>query len=150
MSTADKPFGVAWIGGRALVGLAAVLFIVSTTFPIVASVWPMGRVSIWAGMVDVGLAFVLVLLAMWIEARGRGGVDDRTRRASHRGYRVVMSVPLVLLVTFFLAPHVFRWDVLLPGLAWRAWLLCYSLPAACAVWMGEPAAAGAAIERETR
>jgi hypothetical protein len=37
------------------------------------------------------------------------------------------------IVVFFLAGDHVRWDVLLPGLAWRGWLLMYSLPAALAL-----------------
>ena len=48
-------------------------------------------------------------------------------------YQAIASVPLPLLVVFFLAGAYVRWDVLLPGLAWRGWLLMYSLPAALAL-----------------
>lgn len=140
----------AGLPGRTLVAVAGGLFLLSTAFPVVASLTPADRVSTLAGVIDVGLAFVLVLLGAWIEGRGGARIDDRTRRASHQAYRVVTSLPLVLLVTFFVVPHAFRWEVLLPGLAWRVWLLCFSLPAACALWMGALPAASAAIDRETR
>ena len=33
------------------------------------------------------------------------------------------------------------WDVLLPGLGWRTWLLVYAFPAWLTLWTGGPAAA---------
>jgi len=48
-------------------------------------------------------------------------------------YRVTGAVPLLLLVIFFLAGPDVRWDILLVGLAWRGWLLMYSLPAMLAM-----------------
>ena len=43
------------------------------------------------------------------------------------------AVPLVLLVVFFIAGSHVRWEVLLTGFAWRAWLLMHSLPATLAL-----------------
>jgi hypothetical protein len=40
---------------------------------------------------------------------------------------------------FLVSPQIVRWDVLLPGLAWRVWLLGYGLPLACALWSNAPA-----------
>ena len=45
-------------------------------------------------------------------------------------------VPLVLLVVFFLAGDAVRWHVLLPGLAWRAWLFVVALPSWLALGPG--------------
>jgi hypothetical protein len=39
-----------------------------------------------------------------------------------------------LLALFFVFGDRITWNVLLPGLAWRAWLLMYTLPAAIAAY----------------
>ncbi len=87
----------------------------------------------WIGWLDVTLAFVVVGLMLVIEAVARGKIDDEIKQVSYRLYRVLANLPIVLLVVFFVFGNQIRWDVLLPGLAWRIWLLLYTLPAGLAV-----------------
>lgn len=121
------------VSGRVLVIVSAAMLSVSTVFPIVASLLPPDAVARWVGVVDVALAFIVVVLSMLIDSRGRGHINEGTVRAAYSFYRVAASFPLVLLVVFFLSGDAIRWDVLLPGLAWRSWVLLYTYPAAYAV-----------------
>ncbi len=66
-------------------------------------------------------------------------MGDYAIRVSYRIYRGLASGPLALLVLFFVVGDHIRWHVLLPGLAWRAWLLMYSLPAAIAAYQSDQA-----------
>ena len=38
------------------------------------------------------------------------------------------------LVLFFVAGDLIHWSILLPGLAWRAWIFAWVLPSALALW----------------
>ena len=106
---------------------------ISTAFPIVASLWSADAPT-WVGILDVILAFVAVGLAFRVVTLAEKRVDDRAIRLSYRIYRGLAGVPLALLVLFFVAGDHIRWHVLLVGLAWRAWLLMYTLPAAIAAY----------------
>jgi hypothetical protein len=104
------------------------LFAASSGFPLAASVVPPLAVTRWVGVLDVTLAFLVVLVGIRIVLAAAAPSAEDNRRAIAT-YRAIASVPLVLLVVFFVAGTHVRWDVLLPGLAWRGWLLMYSLPA---------------------
>jgi hypothetical protein len=124
---------------RRTASLAAVVFGISTLFPIAASIWPAGALPTWVGILDVVLAFAVVGLAIRVVALGEKHVGERAIRASNRIYRGLASVPLGLLVLFFVFGDRINWKVLLPGLAWRAWLLMYTLPAAVAAYASDEA-----------
>lgn len=120
-------------GPRALPGLAALLLAVSTLFPIVASLVPASAVTRLAGVVDVALAAALLVLVGVLHHRARDRIDDGVVRAAYRLYRALAALPLALLALYFAVGPLVRWDVLLPGLAWRAWVLLAFLPVALAV-----------------
>jgi hypothetical protein len=109
---------------------AAVLFFVSLGFPIVAAFvrdtqsWPQ-----WWGVLDVSIAFVLVILAFTVSAFANGKVDSQAEAAAYRAYRVLTHSILGLLVVFFLVGDRIIWSNCLTGFPWRYWLLLYSLPA---------------------
>ena len=88
----------------------------------------------WIGIADVGLAFILVVVAFLMEVVIKGEVADEIVHDSYRIYRGMAMLPLLLLVLFFLVGDAIRWNVLLPGLAWRYWLLLYVLPKALSLW----------------
>lgn len=112
----------------ALARAYVVLFIVSTAFPVAASLMPEDAISRVMGVLDVTVAFVLVATGITIVSRTPPATAETERRAVG-WYRHAGIVPIVLLITFFLAGSHVRWDILLIGLAWRAWLLMYTLPA---------------------
>jgi len=43
---------------------------------------------------------------------------------------------LALIAVFLVAGDRIGWHILLPGLAWRAWLLAWVLPSALSLWKG--------------
>jgi hypothetical protein len=43
---------------------------------------------------------------------------------------------VILLVLFFVAGDRISWNILLPGLAWRAWLFVMVVPSWVAAWRG--------------
>lgn len=52
----------------------------------------------------------------------------RSAAATYRAYRVMMHLILGLLAAFFLLGDRIAWNIGLVGLAWRAWLLMFTLP----------------------
>ena len=110
--------------GRACVAL----FVISTLFPVAASL-RFGQPPLrWLGIADVACAALLVVVATVVASRTRRSVDDRDRLAAHRLAQMVIGIIPVLLALFFVAGQRIDWTVLVIGLAWRAWLLLYSLP----------------------
>ena len=86
----------------------------------------------------------------WILRCWRGGCTLRNRctrlcvgrpgcwRASDQTelfhLRILANIPIALLLLFFLAgDRIICWDVLLVGLGWRFWLLCYVLPSVVSI-----------------
>lgn len=116
------------MSARSLGRACVALFIVSALFPIAASL-RVGRPPLrWLGIADVAVAALLVVVAMVVYARARAAVHDRHRIAAHRIGQMVLGVVPLLLALFLVAGQRVDWTVLVIGLAWRGWLLLYSLP----------------------
>jgi len=116
--------------GRPLALATAVVFCISSVFPAVAAFvtdaesWPK-----WWGVLDVGIAFLLALLAMAVLGLADGRVNKPAEDASYRAYRTLTHGIFAVLVVFFLFGDRIVWSNCLTGFAWRTWLLLYSLPA---------------------
>jgi len=110
--------------------MAAVLFVISSAFPAVAGFSKnTADFSKWWGRLDVGLSFVLAILAFAIMVLAEGKVNQQAVDATYRAYRILIHGIFVMLVVFFLAGDRIVWINCLTGFAWRAWLLAYCLPA---------------------
>jgi hypothetical protein len=77
----------------------------------------------------VAVAIALLVLCAWLDVRLRPHLTVEDERTAARITRAASTVILVLLVVFFVVGDRIDWQVLLPGLAWRAWLFVYALPA---------------------
>jgi len=116
--------------GPPLALAAAVVFIVSSAFPVIAGLArDMRTFSKWWGILDVSIAFVLVILAFAIMALATPSVSKETEEMSYRIYRVLIHGIFVMLLVFFLFGNHITWINCITGFAWRAWLLLYGLPA---------------------
>ena len=113
---------------RILAGLCIVLFGASTAFPIAAGVLNTDTCPTWLGVADVVVGGLLFAASAGIASRRREKVttDDRVR-AFHVSQMIFGIIP-VLLIVFFVAGDRIEWRVLVIGLAWRGWLLLYTLP----------------------
>ncbi len=123
--------------GRIVV-LFAVLLAVSTMFPIVAAVLQPDPAPTWAGVADVSLAFLAAGCGFTIATRAGERFGDNVIRTSFRLYRMGATNLLALIGLYFIAGDHIGWNILLPGLAWRAWLLAWVLPAALTLWNRAP------------
>lgn len=76
--------------GRPLATFAGVVFVISLAFPVVAGLskdtgsFP----KLW-GVLDVAIAFVLVILAFAIITLAGGNVDKQAENRSYRAYRIL-------------------------------------------------------------
>ncbi len=122
---------VAPAAGKAFI----VLFTISTAFPILAAL-QQSPAPAPLGLLDVATAALMVLLGFTIEALSRPAVTDAHRALAWWILRSVAGALLLLVLVFFVQPGLFRWEVLLVGLAWRAWLLVWVLPAVIAAVRG--------------
>jgi hypothetical protein len=116
--------------GSWLAVAAAAVFFLSSVFPVVAALSKnTAFFPRWWGMLDVGIAFLLAILAFLIMAFVGGNVSKRAEDASYRGYRILTHGILMMIVVFFLLGDRISWSNCLTGFAWRTWLLLYTLPA---------------------
>ncbi len=115
--------------GHRLAVATGIVFFVSLAFPVAAGLSQSTEVfpRFW-GILDVIIAFILAALAIVTAALFDRAVTEDIRQATYRTYRVLINTVLVLLVLFLLAGDRIKWNIFLPGLAWRAWLLFYAFP----------------------
>jgi len=114
---------------RLAVATAAVFFI-SLAFPVVAGLSKnTASFPKWWGGMDVGIAFVLGILAIVLLALARGQVKENAEDSTYHVYRILIHGILAMLVVFFLLGDRVVWINCLTGFAWRAWLLLYCMPA---------------------
>jgi hypothetical protein len=129
MTATRSPRNSRTLSDRSLAIATAVMFCVSTAFPVVAAVYPNAQgLPRAVGVLDGIIAFALVILAMVLHVRTQGKVARDDHEAAYRVYRVLTHGILVLLVLFFLFGDRIAWNIGLVGLAWRSWLLLYTLP----------------------
>jgi len=75
---------------RRLAIVAAIAFLVSSAFPVVAGLsHNTSSFPKWWGVLDVGLAFVLAVLALVILGVTQGKVTKRAEDRSYRAYRTL-------------------------------------------------------------
>lgn len=120
--------------GRPLVRLAAIVFGASALFPVAAGLTPEGWLPAWVGGLDVALAVLVVVLMLAILALAGNNIHSRVKQFCFELYRGAASLLIVLLVAYFIFGDRIHWGILLIGLAWRAWVLFFSLPPALMVW----------------
>ena len=121
---------------RKLVLCGLWLFVLSCGFPIAASFIRASETPAWIGWLDVNLAFVVLAIAFMVFSIGNRRVDQAAREVTFTLYRVLANATIFLLILFFLVGERINWAVLLPGLAWRAWILTYVLPSAVTLLRG--------------
>jgi hypothetical protein len=128
-ASARLPAGAGVRGGRWLAVATAIVFCVSSVFPAAAGLARNTALfPSWWGPVDVGIAFLLGLLALVLLTLARSQVDRRAREAAYGAYRVLIHGVFAALVLFVLCGDRIVWAQCLTGFAWRYWLMLYCLP----------------------
>ncbi|HUR29109.1 MAG TPA: hypothetical protein VM509_13050 [Planctomycetota bacterium] len=101
----------------------------SCTLLLVAST--RSALPIWGGLLDGVLAFAVVGTAAWIWA-----IAPKTRDpwALSVGHAAAAFIPALVLAAVWYFRESLDLNVLLPGLAWRTFIVLYSVPAALGAW----------------
>ena len=84
----------------------------------------------WGGIVDGIIAFTLVGTSFFVWRRGG---EAATLRDLRIGHGLAATVPALMLVAIWWYRDSLDLNVLLPGLAWRTWLVLYTVPSALAL-----------------
>jgi hypothetical protein len=69
-----------------------------------------------------------MIMAFFVMHISQESVTKQIEAASYRAYRFLIHWILLLLVAFLLFGDRLDWAIGLTGIAWRAWLLLYTLP----------------------
>ena len=113
---------------RALGRASVALFAVSAIFPIVGAIFVAKSPPRWIGIADVILAAALFGLTAIVVAGSSRTVADHHRLAALRVSQALLGAAPALIAVYFIVGSRLNWTVLVIGLAWRMWLLIYSLP----------------------
>ena len=113
----------------ALVALAAAQLAASFGLVFWASL-STGLVPLWARILDVGLAFGIVITAGVLHTRAQRLPEVHQVRAPRAALLVSSTTPSVVLIVAWLLRGRLDWNILLPGLAWRLFIMSYAMPAA--------------------
>lgn len=87
----------------------------------------------WGGPVDVVLAFIVIGTAAWIWMLAPKLRDPSALAAGHAAAATVAALEIAAVWWF---RDQLDLNVLLPGLAWRTFIVLYTLPAALDIWRG--------------
>jgi hypothetical protein len=117
--------------GRLLVFLGVGQFIVSLALLLIAST-SSEQLPRWCGFLDVLLVLALVVTIELIRRAATDRLQDRVLKIS---YQIATSLPAALFLALWFAADRLIWNTLLPGLAWRTFLLLYGLPFGLTAWM---------------
>ena len=112
----------------ALARLSVALFVLSVLFPIAGGLFVASQPPRWLGITDVVVAATLFASTVLVVARQKRNVGDHDRVAALRINQTVAGVIPLLLAGYLVIGSRLNWTVLIIGLAWRGWLLLYSMP----------------------
>ncbi|MBI3158647.1 MAG: hypothetical protein HYZ26_03480 [Chloroflexi bacterium] len=79
----------------------------------------------WSRGLDIGLVVVLVAVTVWLQSKTTERV---TLALLWRAYSAAALVAAALIVGIWQYGPTLVLDTFMPGIAWRSWLLLYSLP----------------------
>lgn len=116
--------------GRSILALLAAQAAASFAILIWASTTP-PPLPRWGGPIDVALALTLAGTVFVLQTRA-GGLGEPAD--VWRAHATVVTIPSAVLVAVWLWRSHLDFNILLPGLAWRLFLLLYAVPAIIAAW----------------
>ena len=116
---------------RGLVVSAALALTVSIALVLYASTNPPDALPAWGGPFDVAVAAALFVIAFRMWSRAQWRIDASALHATHI---VAAMLPALTVAALWVWRDRLDFNVLLPGLAWRMFLVLYSLPSVLTVW----------------
>jgi hypothetical protein len=116
--------------GRLLVVLGVAQFTLSLALLLIAST-SRELLPKWCGFLDVLLVLTLIVTIELIRRAVADKVQDRVLKIS---YQIATSLSAGLFLALWFVADRIIWNTLLPGLAWRTFLLLYGLPFGLMAW----------------
>ena len=114
---------------RTIVAVGAFEAVISTTLLLIASTRT--ELPVWGGPVDGVLAFAVVGTAVLIWSMAP---RSKSADALAIGHAAAATVPALAIAAVWWFREQLDLNVLLPGLAWRAFIVLYTLPSAINAW----------------
>jgi hypothetical protein len=111
--------------GRVLVVVDTLLSSISWTLLMYASTQAFEQLPKWAGLLDGVIAFIVVILSAVIERSYHWLISADVTQLAHTLATYLVPVLFILL---FIFQHQLIWNTLLPGLAWRVYVVLLVLP----------------------
>jgi hypothetical protein len=112
---------------RLILILFYVSYAVSITLLLIASI-SRSPLPAWGGYLDVGIAFLIAILGFVIFGRAKDNPQYRV------GHRAALNIIPIILLGMWILRNTFDFNILLPGLAWRAFFFLHILPYGVNLW----------------
>lgn len=116
--------------GRVLILLGVGQMIGSTLLLLIAATAVWERPPRWGQILDVGLAFSVVVTGIAIDRAAKKPISSNVWRQS---YLIATYLPITVMLGLWLGHRSFDFNFL-TGVAWRLWLIVHVLPASIALW----------------
>ncbi len=116
------------VSTRVLAGLCIALFGASTAFPVAAGILNTDAPPPGLGVADLMVGLLLFAASASVASRRRDRVTTNDRARAFVIFQMIVGIIPALLIVFFVLGDRIAWRVLVIGLAWRGWLLLYTLP----------------------
>ena|SRR2546426_4240021 len=117
------------------------LWILSGIALMIGSTWLLAWVSLcrcsvprWIGPLDAVAAFAFIAVGGVLWTRGHARIDPSARCVAHDA--LTATVPAACLALWTAFDRV-DWNVFLPGLAWRSFIVLHTLPVALTLWSAD-------------
>lgn len=115
---------------RLLVVAGVAQYVVSMAILLTASFYG-ENLPMWVKITDVGLVFTLTITSFFIHRAVSTANNDRALPVS---YAIMTYLPIAAILLMWWFRDQLIWNILLPGLAWRTWMLFYNLPSVIKAW----------------
>jgi hypothetical protein len=114
--------------------LSGIALMIGSTWLLAGAILCRCSLPRWIGPLDVvtALAFIAAGGVLW--TRGHARIDASARGIAHDA--LTAGVPVACLAFWTAADRV-DWNVFLPGLAWRSFVILHTLPVALTLWSAD-------------
>ena len=121
------------ISSRVYIAAFVVLFVISIVILLIASTAKQ-PIPAWGGYVDVGIVVLIAFTGFMIHQRNKNAPRYDI------GHQIVIYLIPLILVSMWIYRDSLDFNILLPGVAWRAYFFLSILPHAINLWKTEPPA----------
>jgi len=119
------------MSNKLVIFIFSVFYTISAVLLFIASLFTTNALPVWGGLVDVILAFIVVLFAFWFYAKTSKADLNHQIQIS---YGIASLLPALVLVVLWVLQKQLDFNIILTGLAWRIYILFQILPRAIYLW----------------